>query len=129
MPKTKGCFMSLGVCLLYNIGFNCHEEEVFLNNKILAKRENDGNLLFKKHISFFNTFILSSANDFNPFPLNSKFYLWKRKLLETLWEKEKMLVASIFSFSDKVFYSSQHKFQSLSHDYFVICNYFEFGLF
>ena len=33
-----------------------------------------------------------------------------------------MLVTSIFPFSHNVFYSSQHKFQFLSHYYFVIRN-------
>ena len=32
---------------------------------------------------------------------------WNRSLLKTLWEKEKMLVTSIFSFSRNVFYPSQ----------------------
>ena len=40
--------------------------------------------------------------------------LWK-----TLWEKEKMLVNSIFSFSHNVFYSSHNKRQYSSHIYFV----------
>ena len=31
-------------------------------------------------------------------------------LLKTLWEKEKMLVTSIFSFSHNVFHPSQYKF-------------------
>ena len=39
-----------------------------------------------------------------------------------------MLVTSIFSFSNNVFYSSNHKVQFLSHDYFVVCKCFEFGL-
>ena len=34
-----------------------------------------------------------------------------RKLLKTLWEKEKMLVTSIFSISHNVFYSSQMRIQ------------------
>ena len=39
---------------------------------------------------------------------------------KTWWEKEKMLVTSIFSFSHHVFYPSQNKFQFFSHIYFVI---------
>ena len=34
-----------------------------------------------------------------------------RILLKTLWEQEKMLVTSIFSFSHNVSYPSQNKFQ------------------
>ena len=52
---------------------------------------------------------------------------WKRRLLKTLWEKEKMLETSIFSFSPNVFYLSQNRFQILSHIYFVVCKCFEFG--
>ena len=40
--------------------------------------------------------------------------LWRRRLLKTFWEKEKMLVTSIFSFFQNVFYSSKSKFQFLS---------------
>ena len=38
-----------------------------------------------------------------------------------LREKEKMLVASIFSFSQNVFFPSKHKFKFFSNNYFVIC--------
>ena len=38
----------------------------------------------------------------------------KRNLLKTLWEKEKMLGTSIFSFSRNVFLPSQSKFQDSS---------------
>ena len=44
-----------------------------------------------------------------------------KRLLKTLWEKEKMLVTSIFSFPHNVFYSSEDKFQSFSHIYNVFC--------
>ena len=48
--------------------------------------------------------------------------------MKTLWEKEKMLVTSIFSHSHNVFYHSQSKFQFLSHIYFVVCKSFQFGM-
>ena len=48
-------------------------------------------------------------------------------LLKTLWEKEKMLVTSIFSFSHNVFYPFQNNFQFLSQFYFAVCNCFQFG--
>ena len=37
-----------------------------------------------------------------------------RSLLKTLWEKEKMLVTSIFSFSHNVFYPSKKEFLFLT---------------
>ena len=41
---------------------------------------------------------------FNPFPLNDTFWRpWETSLLKTLWEKEKLLVTSNFSFSHSVF--------------------------
>ena len=64
----------------------------------------------------------------NSFPHNADFEdLWKRNHLKTVWEKEKMLVTSIFSFSQNVFYPFKLKFQFLSHIYCVICNCFQFG--
>ena len=41
-----------------------------------------------------------------------------KSLLKTLWEKEKMLVNSIISFSHNVFYPSQNRFQFFNHIYF-----------
>ena len=41
----------------------------------------------------------------NPFPHNEAFWRpWETSLLKTLWEKEKLLVTSNFSFSHSVFY-------------------------
>ena len=41
----------------------------------------------------------------NPFPHNDAFWRpWETSLLETLWEKKKLLVTSNFSFSHYVFY-------------------------
>ena len=45
----------------------------------------------------------------------------RKRLLKTFWEKEKILVSSIFSFSHNVFYSLQTKFQIFIHIYFVVC--------
>ena len=50
----------------------------------------------------------------------------KENLLKTLWEKKKMPVTSIFSFSCSVFYRSQQKFLFLSDIYFVVCKCFQF---
>ena len=41
----------------------------------------------------------------NPFPHNDTFWRpWESSLLKTLWEKEKLLVTSNFSFSHSAFY-------------------------
>ena len=45
-------------------------------------------------------------------------------ILKTLWEKEKMLVTSIFSFSHNIFYSIKGKNQFFSHIQYVIYNSF-----
>ena len=50
----------------------------------------------------------------------------KRSLLKTLWEKEKMLVTSIFSFSHNDFYPSKKECLFLKYIYFVVCKCVEF---
>ena len=76
----------------------------------------------------FITNITIRGNWFNPLPHNPDFLLPAEKsLLKTLWEKEKMLVTSIFSFTHNVFYPSQNKFQFFIYIYFVICKSFQFG--
>ena len=45
-----------------------------------------------------------------------------------MWEKQKMLVTSIFSFSHNVFYLTLDKFQFFSHIYFVVSKFFQFRL-
>ena len=48
---------------------------------------------------------VSWKSNFNPFPNNDTFWCpWETSLLKTLWEKEKLLVTSNFSFSHSVFY-------------------------
>ena len=49
----------------------------------------------------------------------------KRSLLNTLWEKEKMLVTIIFSFSHSVFYQTQKEFLFSIYIYFILCKCFE----
>ena len=44
------------------------------------------------------------------------------------WEKEKMQVTSIFSFSHSVFYSNKDSNRRSSNIYFVVCKCFQFGL-
>ena len=41
---------------------------------------------------------------------------WQRRLLKTLWEKEKMLVTSIFSFSYNVFFPIKESLHHLNHN-------------
>ena len=47
-------------------------------------------------------------------------------LMKIFWEKEEMLVTSIFSFSHNVFYLSQNEFQFFSHIKFSVCKCFQF---
>ena len=57
-----------------------------------------------------------------PFP--KQFILFttlRNKPFKTLWEKEKMLVTSIFSVSNNLSYPSKNKCPFLSQIYFVIC--------
>ena len=64
----------------------------------------------------------------NPFPNKPWFsHVCSRSLLKTLWEKEKLLITSNFSFSHCVFYP----FEGLSAIFIklkvVVCKPFEFG--
>ena len=64
----------------------------------------------------------------NPFP-NKPWFLrvYGTTLLKTLWEKEKMLVTSIFSFSHSVFYSVKEINHHFSNIQIVVCKCFQFG--
>ena len=74
----------------------------------------------------FFTFILQFS--FNPFPNKPWFlHVYGTSLLKTLWEKEKMLVTSIFSFSNSVFYSIKEINHQLSNTEFTVCKCFQFG--
>ena len=79
------------------------------------------------HIVFYR-FGELTAIFINPFPHNDTFWrLWETSLLKTLWEKEKLLVTSNFSFSRSVFYL----FEKLSSIFvkfeIVVCKLFQFG--
>ena len=50
----------------------------------------------------------------------------KEAFLITLWKKKKMLVSSIFSFSNYVFYPFKDRNHYLSYIYFVFCKCSEF---
>ena len=58
---------------------------------------------------------LPRGTPLNPFPHNDTFWRpWETSLLKTLWEKEKLLLKSNFSFSHSVFY----RFEKLSVIFF-----------
>ena len=52
----------------------------------------------------------------------------KKKAFEDIVGKGEMLVASVFSFSHYVFYSSHYKLPFLSQIYFAVCNCFQFDV-
>ena len=63
----------------------------------------------------------------NPFP-NKPWFLrvCSVSLLKTLWEKEKMLVTSNFSFSHSVFYPFQELSAIFIKFEIVVCKLFQF---
>ena len=75
-----------------------------------------------------NMLVTRNVNIFNPFP-NKPWFLrvCSTSLLKTLWEKEKLLVTSNFSFSHSVF----NLFKELSFIFIkfeiVVCKLFQFG--
>ena len=70
----------------------------------------------------------STSKSINFFP-NKPWFLRVccTSLLKTQWEKEKMPVTSIFSFSHSVFYSIKEINHHFSNFQFVICKCFQFG--
>ena len=69
-----------------------------------------------------------ACRTFNPFP-NKPWFLrvCSTSLLKTLWEKEKLLVTSNFSFSRSVFYSFGELSAVFIKYEIVICKVFHFG--
>ena len=64
---------------------------------------------------------------FNPFPHNDTFWRpWESSLLKTLWEKEKLLVTSNFSFTHSVFYPLKELSAIFIKFKIVICRLFQF---
>ena len=65
---------------------------------------------------------------FNPFP-NKPWFLrvYSTSLLKTLWEKEKLLVTSNFSFSHSVFYPFGELSAFFIELKIVVCKLFQFG--
>ena len=66
--------------------------------------------------------------DFNPFP-NKPWFLrvYSTSLLKTLWEKEKLLVTSNFSFSHSVFNPFGELLAIFIKFKIVVCKVFEIG--
>ena len=65
---------------------------------------------------------------FNPFPYNDTYWRhWEKSLLKTLWEKEKLLVTSSFSFSHSVFYPFGWLSAIFIQLEIVVCKLFQFG--
>ena len=66
--------------------------------------------------------------ELNPFP-NKPWFLrvCNTSLLKTLWEKEKLLITSNFSFSHSVFYQSEELSSIFIKCGIVICKLFQFG--
>ena len=64
----------------------------------------------------------------NPFP-NKPWFLrvYSTILSKTLWEKEKLLVTSNFSFSHGVFYPLEEISAIFNRYEIVVCKLFEFG--
>ena len=62
----------------------------------------------------------------NPFP-NKPWFLHVRSLLKTLWEKEKLLVTSNFSFSHSVFLPYGEPSAISIKVEIVTCKLFQFG--
>ena len=65
---------------------------------------------------------------FNPFPNKSwLLHVCSVSLLKSLWEKEKLLVTSIFSFSHSVFYSFGEYSTTFIKFEIVVCKRLQFG--
>ena len=86
--------------------------------KIILKFENPPTLISDFSLQYI----------FNPFP-NKPWFLrvCSTSLLKTLWEKEKLLVTSNFSFSHRVFYPFRYFFAIFIKFEIVVCTVLEFG--
>ena len=79
---------------------------------------------FGKGLTLYHT-----SRSFNPFPNNPWFlHVCSESLLKTLWEKEKLLVMSNFSFSHSVFYPFGGLCAISSNLKLSSTNSFEFGI-
>ena len=86
------------------------------------------NLIARNVFNLEQSKLLSPDNIAIPFP-NKPWFLrvCNISLLKTLWEKEKLLVTSNFSFSHSVFYSFGELTAIVITFEIVVCKLFEFG--
>ena len=91
----------------------------------LGHPSNDGDDANKKYV---DNATESKTAFINPFP-NKPWFLrvCSISLLKTLWEKEKLLVMSNFSFSHSVFYLFGELFAIFIRYEIVVCKHFQFG--
>ena len=82
----------------------------------------------KGHDASFSAFFCLFLPSFNPFPNKPWFLLvYSTCLLKTMWEKEKLLITSNFSFSRIVFYPFGELSAIFIKFEIVICKFFQFG--
>ena len=85
------------------------------------------NSLLNCKILDLQNFKTCAVTAFNTFPLAIPcFHDPKGKAFETIVEKEKMLLISIFSFSHNVFYRITDRNYHFRNNKYVICKYFQF---
>ena len=99
---------------------------------IVEEWENAGNnvlyLIKKMNYLGHTEIVICKYFQFNPFPHNNTFWgLWETSLLKTLWEKEKLLITSNFSFSYSVFYLFGKPSSIFVKFEIVVCKLFQFG--
>ena len=91
--------------------------------------------VLSRHCLLFFIFCMSKDNPtfwfsllVNPFPHKDTFWRpWETSLLKTLWEKEKLLITSNFSFTHRVFYQFRELFAIYIKFKIVVCRLFQFG--
>ena len=104
----------------YNISVVCYTEPVFTYRWIHKNQ----------FCSTTDWFMMQNGSlacrKFNPFP-NKFLHVCPTILLETLWEKEKLLVTNDFSFSHSVYYTfGEHSAIFIKFE-IVVCKLFQFG--
>ena len=107
------------------------EKKTYIAVENVRKREIACNKQFHLFSQFFLPYmalIFHFKCTFNPFP-NKPWFLrvCSRSLLKTLWDKEKLLVTSNFSFSHSVFYLFGELSAIFMKFEIVVCPLFEFG--
>ena len=72
--------------------------------------------------------VLITTEQDNPFPNKPCFLrVSSTSLLKTLWEKEKFLVTSNFSFSHSIFYPFGELYANFIKFEIVVCKLFQYG--